>query len=65
MDSHDHKGEYYFNTRTHAVEHGRQSDWEYLLGPYATPEEAAKALLTAKNRSKTWDEDDREWRGER
>ena len=65
MDPHDHKPEYYFNTRTHEVERGKQSDWEFLLGPYATAEEAAKALLIAKTRSKTWDEDDREWRGER
>jgi len=53
--------EYFFNTRTRMVEKGRQSSWEHLMGPYATPEEAAGALEIAKARSEQWDEDDERW----
>jgi len=53
--------EYYFNTSTHMVEKGRQSSWEHLMGPYDTPEEAAKALETAAKKSQAWDADDKSW----
>lgn len=55
------KVEYFFNTRTQMVEKGRQSSWEHLMGPYDTPEEAEKALETARKRSQAWDDDDRAW----
>ncbi|MDQ0426738.1 MULTISPECIES: hypothetical protein [Cellulomonas] len=51
--------EFYFNTRTHEVEEGPRSDWSHRMGPYATREEAAHALETARERSKAWDEEDR------
>lgn len=54
---------YWFNTVTGEVEHGRQSSWTQLMGPYDTAEEAARALDTARRRSKAWDEDDDRWRG--
>ena len=63
MSDTDDKVEYYFNTRTQMVEKGRQSSWEHLMGPYDTPEEAAKALEIARKRSQAWEDDDREWRG--
>ena len=53
--------EYYFNTRTRMVEKGRQSSWEHLMGPYATPEEAAGALEIARLRNEQWDDDDESW----
>ena len=56
--------EYYFNTSTQMVEKGRQSSWEHLMGPYATPEEAAKAMETAAKKSKAWDADDKAWGGD-
>ena len=56
--------EYYFNTSTQMVEKGRQSSWEHLMGPYATPEEAARAMEIAAKRSQAWAEDDREWGNE-
>ena len=56
--------EYYFNTSTQMVEKGRQSSWEHLMGPYATQEEAAKAMEIAAQRSKAWAEDDRAWGNE-
>nr|WP_297084611.1 SPOR domain-containing protein [uncultured Demequina sp.] len=59
------KVEYFFNTRTRMVEQGRQSSWENLMGPYDSYEAAARALETAQERTDAWDEDDREWRGER
>jgi hypothetical protein len=53
---------YWFNTKTGQVEHGRQSLWSHLLGPYDTAEEAARALETARHRTETWDDDDERWR---
>jgi hypothetical protein len=53
--------EFWFNTRTGQVEEGRQSDWSQVLGPYPTPEAAARALDTARSRSEAWDREDREW----
>jgi hypothetical protein len=64
MDSHGNKVEYFFNTQTGQVEHGRQSSWEHLMGPFDTPAEAARALDTATERSDAWDEADKAWRGE-
>ncbi len=52
---------YYFNLATGAVEQGLQSSWTQRMGPYATREEAAEALATARRRSEDWDEQDREW----
>ena len=52
--------EFWFNTRTGAVEEGRQSDWSEVMGPYPTREAAARALDTARSRSAAWDREDRE-----
>lgn len=54
-------GEFWFNTDTGEVEEGHQSDWRNLLGPYASREEAARALDTARARTEKWDEEDRRW----
>lgn len=62
MPEHSDNAEYYFNTATQMVEKGRQSSWEHLMGPYGTPEEAAKAIETAQRRSDAWDESDDEWK---
>jgi hypothetical protein len=62
-DAHD-KVEYFFNTRTKMVEKGQVSSWEDLMGPYDTRDEAEKALETAKQKSKSWDEQDQKWKGE-
>lgn len=60
--------QYWFNTKTRQVEAGddpgraRSHD---LLGPYATEEEASRALEIAAARTEAWDEEDRaedEWR---
>ncbi|GMA31552.1 hypothetical protein [Litorihabitans aurantiacus] len=52
---------FYFNVETGAVEQGMQSSWTRRMGPYATREEAAQALATARRRTEDWDEQDREW----
>ncbi len=54
--------EFWFNTYTHEVEEGAQSDYRKLLGPYATREEAQNALKLAAERTKKWDEEDRAYR---
>ncbi|ACZ31067.1 hypothetical protein Xcel_2048 [Xylanimonas cellulosilytica DSM 15894] len=53
---------YWFNTRTGQVEHGRQSPWNELMGPYGTAEEAARALDKARDRTESWDDEDAAWR---
>ncbi|MDO5662408.1 MAG: SPOR domain-containing protein [Brachybacterium sp.] len=53
--------EYYFNIVTHQVEEGRQSHGSDLMGPYASREEAARALENARERNVQWDDEDREW----
>lgn len=63
-DTHEPAGDFWFNTRTHEVEQGTQSGWEHRMGPYRTREEAARALETAKERSRAWDEEDRRARGD-
>jgi hypothetical protein len=55
-------GTYYFNTRTGLVEDLEdKSPSRDLLGPYATREEAERALATAHERTEKWDEEDRAW----
>lgn len=60
--------EYWYNTRTSQVEssddpaRARSAD---LMGPYASEEEASRALETAAERTARWDEEDRaerEWK---
>ncbi|NYI41171.1 hypothetical protein [Demequina lutea] len=64
MEQHRDKIEYFFNTTTGLVEEGRQSSWEHLLGPFATPEAASHALEIVAKRSAAWDDEDKAWRGE-
>lgn len=56
--------EYWYNTLTGQVEHGRQTSWTNRLGPFPTYEAALEALKVAQERSKDWDEQDRVWRGD-
>jgi hypothetical protein len=51
-------GDYWYNTETHEVEEGRQSDWSKLMGPYPTREEAAHAIEKARARTKAWEADE-------
>ncbi len=46
--------EYWYNTRTGEVETGKQSNSLDLAGPFATPEEAAKAPEKIKANSEKW-----------
>lgn len=56
--------DYYFNLETGQVEAGPQSPSNQRMGPYATREEAARALDIAAARNESWDEDDAAWKGE-
>lgn len=53
---------YWFNVDTKTVqsddERGQNAN---VLGPYDTPEEAARALEIAHEKTERWDEEDREW----
>jgi hypothetical protein len=60
----DAERKFWFNLTTGQVEEGQQSSWEHVMGPYATREEAARALDIAKQRNQDWEEDDREWNRE-
>jgi hypothetical protein len=50
--------EWYYNIRTGEVEEGRQSLASDLDGPFATREEASRALVIIAERSRKWSEDD-------
>lgn len=53
---------FYFNTRTGQVEDLEdKSPSRDLLGPYATREEAQRALESAHERTEQWDEEDKAW----
>lgn len=54
--------QFWFNVGTGQVETDEnKSRGEILLGPYATREEAARALETAREKTEHWDEEDRRW----
>lgn len=50
--------QFYFNIDTRQVERGRISDWRHLMGPYATEEEASRALEIAAQRTRDADLED-------
>ena len=53
---------YWYNVSSGQVESDdNKSQGEDLLGPYASQEEAANALQTARERTEKWDAEDREW----
>ena len=54
--------QFWFNTRTKAVEQGRQSHYSDLMGPYASRAEAEQALGTAAARNDAWDDQDDRWK---
>lgn len=57
--------DFYFNTRTGAVEEiADKSQGKDLLGPYPTRAAAEQALQTARERTEQWDREDREFSGE-
>lgn len=58
------KKQWYYNSRTHQVEHGMLSSYEYRMGPYKTRQEAEKALELAKKRNEEWDAEDKRWAGQ-
>lgn len=55
--------QFYYNLTTGTVEEGQQSPGAELMGPYATREEAQRALQTAAERNASWDEENAEWEG--
>lgn len=53
---------YWYNVNTGAVELGPDTDSKSdMLGPYATEEEARKAIELAHERTEKWDEEDRKY----
>ncbi|MCL3860693.1 SPOR domain-containing protein [Actinotalea sp. K2] len=55
-------GDYYFDPTTGEVTQGKARSWTGRMGPYATREEAQRALEKAADRTDAWDEADRRWR---
>ncbi|NLT55904.1 MAG: methionine aminopeptidase [Actinomycetales bacterium] len=54
--------QFWFNVRTGEVEElDRKSQSKDVLGPYPTREAAEQALRLARERTRSWDEDDRRW----
>ncbi len=54
---------YWYNTRTNAVEYGKQSLSLYRLGPFSSAAEAARALDVLRERSAAWAAEDERDRG--
>ncbi|NGO70809.1 hypothetical protein [Streptomyces boncukensis] len=54
-------GDFFYNVETGEVEEGPQSPGKNRMGPYATREEAERALATASERTSEW-ESDPKWR---
>ncbi|GHJ38053.1 hypothetical protein Sm713_36620 [Streptomyces sp. TS71-3] len=52
-------GEWYYCIKHHKVEEGPECPAKNRLGPYATREEAARALETVSDRNREWDTDPR------
>lgn len=52
------KGDYWYNVETGGVEVGAQSDWTKLLGPYASREEAMKAMDKVHQNNEAWDSEE-------
>lgn len=56
---------YWYNVNTNSVEQGDETNSKsYLLGPYATQDEAQNALATAHAKSENWDAQEREFEDE-
>ncbi|MGV9297965.1 MULTISPECIES: hypothetical protein [Amycolatopsis] len=55
---------WYYNTRTHEVEHLERSRGVDLLGPYPDEATARRALDIARERTRQADAADRSWDGE-
>lgn len=53
--------QFYYNLSTGSVEEGRQSSGTELMGPYATRQEAERALQTASARNEKWEDADEDW----
>jgi len=52
-------GEWFYCIKHQKVEEGPECPAKDRLGPYATPEEAARALDTAAERNREWQNDPR------
>ncbi|MCX2967800.1 hypothetical protein WDH52_20855 [Streptomyces sp. TRM70308] len=57
-------GEWYYCLKHGTVEEGPQCRALDRFGPYASREEAAHAMETARERNQEWREEDARWRGE-
>jgi len=53
---------YYYDLRTGHVLEGPKGSWQYRLGPYDTPYEAANALEIARERNAQWERQNKAWR---
>jgi phenylalanine-4-hydroxylase len=55
-------GSYWYNVDSGQVEtDATKSRGAVLMGPYATHEEAVRALQSARERNEAWEEEDRRW----
>lgn len=48
--------DYWYNIQNGQVEHGAQSGWKHLLGPYPSYAEAARAMERVQANNEAWDE---------
>ena len=52
--------QYWFNTKTKAVEEGRQTLAIYRIGPFGTREEALRAYEILRERTEKWEEEEKD-----
>jgi hypothetical protein len=60
LDSSGVPEEFWFNLKTGRVEFGKLASAVYRVGPFATSEEAAKALESLAAKSAKWNEEDQD-----
>lgn len=56
--------EFWYNLYTKQVEEGPKDDYRKLLGPYESRAEAERALETAAENTKRWDDEDAAYNGD-
>lgn len=56
----DEQTQYWYNSRTREVEHGKQSLASDLIGPFATEAEAARAPEKLQENARKWAEEEAE-----
>lgn len=61
LHKNDNNKKWYFNTRTNEPEYGRRSQWDEIMGPYETREDALHAWERVRARNEEWMQQESQW----